>query len=132
MECIEQMAARIVDAREEEPLERSTHILTFYDSKDQEDLYRADGMLVASRQADVVRFGHDIATAQSRLFLNVEMAKAWLRKLAEVDSSASAAGVPLHEMVYNYAQLSAQISIEERNAESLLTLPGRLKGAGVS
>jgi hypothetical protein len=126
-ECI-QLAQAAVEAKSGQPAEASTHILTRYDSKDQEDLYRADGMLVASRQNDIVRFGHDIATAQSRLFLNVPLAKAWLRKLAQVDLAASAAGKPLHELVYNYAALTGDVSIEERNAESLLTLPGRLKG----
>jgi len=127
-ECI-QFAAAAAQAKSEHPAAQSTHILTRYDSKDQEDLYRADGMLVASRQSDMVRFGHDIATAQSRLFLNVECAKAWLRKLAEVDLVASGAGVALHEVVYGYATMTMTAAIEERNAESLLTLPGNLKGA---
>jgi hypothetical protein len=132
MQCIEEMARSAVEAKEEEPLEQTTHILTKYDSKDQEDLYRADGMMVASRQGDIVRFGHDIATAQSRLFLNVEFSRGWLRKLAQVDAYASRAGVALHEAVYNYAQIEETVSIEERNAEALLTLPGRLKGAGIN
>lgn len=112
----------------EGPLNETTHIITSYDSKDQEDLYRADGMLVASRQGDVVRFGNDIATAQSRLFLSADKAKAWLRKAAQIDVSASAAGKPLSDVAYNYANISEPVSIEERNAESLLTLPGRSKG----
>lgn len=128
MDCVKEMAHAAVEAKEEDPLEQTTHIITTYDSKDQADLYRADGMLVASRQSDVVRFGYDIATAQSRLFLNVELAKAWLRKLAELDVYASASGVPLAEVVYRYAQVVENVSIEVRNAESLLTLPGRLKG----
>lgn len=128
MHCIEEMALAAVEAKEEEPLAETTHIITTYDSKDQEDLYRADGMLVASRQGDVVRFGNDIATAQSRLFLNVEASKAWLRKLAQVDVRAAAQGAAMGELAYNYANIAEPVSIEERNAESLLTLPGRLKG----
>jgi hypothetical protein len=128
LRCIEKMAQATVEAKEEEPLENTTHIIMYFDSKDQEDLYRADGMIVASRQGDIVRFGHDIATAESRLFLNKELAKAWLRKLAEVDRIAAQEGLKLHELVNNYASIEAPVSIEERNAESLLTLPGRLKG----
>lgn len=128
MSCIEDIALATVAAKEEEPLNETTHILTTYDSKDQADLYRADGMLVASRQGDLVRFGHDIATAQSRLFLNVDFAKAWLRKLAEVDLKAQADEVPLHECVYAYGSIHRTAAIEERNAESVLTLPGNLKG----
>jgi hypothetical protein len=45
-----------------------------------------------------------------------------------VDVVASAAGEPLSDHAYNYANIEAPVSIEERNAESLLTLPGRLKG----
>lgn len=108
-----------------------THILMKFDSKPQEDLYRADGMLVASRQSDMVRFGHDIATAQSRLFLNERTASAFLRLLADVDLIAAADGVNLHERVNGYAtaeqlaiRLNLKASIEVRNAETLLTVAG--------
>ena len=125
MTCIKEMAQAGVEAKEEEPMDETTHIIVKLDSKGQEDLYRADGMLVASRQGDMVRFGHDIATAQSRLFLNKEMAAMWLRKLAALDIECHDEGVTLHSRI-ELAWLARQVPvIEERDGESLLTLPGK-------
>lgn len=123
--CCEEMGVAVVTQRNEEPMEGITHILMTFDSKPQEDLYRADGMLVASRQADVVRFGHDIATAQSRLFLNEDQAKAWLRRLADVDILAQDLGQPMTDLAWSYQTAPAAATIEARNAETLLTLPGK-------
>ncbi len=126
MDCVKEMAQAGVEAREEEPMEETTHIIVKLESKGQEDLYRADGMLVASRQGDMVRFGHDIATAQSRLFLNKEMAAAWLRVVAQIDMYASDGGVALHVVIERGAPASGYIAVfEERDGESLLTLPGK-------
>src|SRR6185312_14838671 len=91
--CIEEMAQDAVSAREEEPMENATHILTKYDGTrpdtraayKAEDLYRSNGLLIASRQDDVVRYGDDISTARNHLFLNEETASAFLRRLADVD-----------------------------------------------
>ena len=104
-------------------MDETTHIIVKLDSKGQEDLYRADGMLVASRQGDMVRFGHDIATAQSRLFLNKELAAAWLRKVAEIDLMAEDKELPLHAVIECESPFAA--TFEERDGESLLTLPGK-------
>lgn len=127
MKCIEAEARATVKAKEDEPLEGTTHIITVHRTEDQEDLYRADGMLVASRQKDIVRFGSDISTAQNRLFLNPELAAAWLRKLAEVDVEASARGKALHQVVDGYASISHQVSFEERNLEAVLVMPAARK-----
>lgn len=124
MRCVEEMAQATVEAREEEPMDGITHIITKFASKNQEDLYRADGMLVASRQGDVVRFGHDIATAQSRLFLNADFAAQWLRKLATFDRACEAKGRPLWELIHSMPKGLAPAAIEERDSESLLTMPG--------
>ncbi len=110
-------------------MDETTHIIVKLESKGQEDLYRADGMLVASRQGDMVRFGHDIATAQSRLFLNKELAAAWLRKVAMIDIYAEDAGLPLHSVIEKPERIFIVemdvVKFEERDGESLLTLPGK-------
>lgn len=126
LDCIKEMAQAGVEAREEEPMDETTHIIVKLDSKGQEDLYRADGMLVASRQGDMVRFGHDIATAQSRLFLNKELAAAWLRKVATIDILAAESGVALHAIIEcGLPEGHFSAVFEERDGESLLTLPGK-------
>lgn len=68
-----------------------------------EDLYRADGLLVAARQDDVVRFGDDISTAQNRLFFDEETAARFLRRLADVDLVCMAQSEPMHKLIYIYA-----------------------------
>jgi hypothetical protein len=123
MACIDEMGHAAIQAKEDHPMDETTHILIGLPSKQQEDLYRADGMLVASRQSDIVRFGHDISTAQSRLFLNADHAKAFLRRLAVVDLYAEAHRTPLSEQVYGYnaeATLKHKAVIEERDGESLI------------
>jgi hypothetical protein len=92
----------------------ATHILRSYDGTRQgpggldqkykaEDLYRADGLLVAARQDDVVRFGDDISTAQNRLFIDEETASRFLRRLADVDLICAAEHMPLKDRIYIYA-----------------------------
>ena len=127
MECIEEAAHAGIQAREEEVQAGSTHVIMQIPSQHQEDLYRADGMLVASRQGDIVRFGHDISTAQNRPFLNEDLAAIWLRKLADVDLVAQAQGVHLHEVANTYASMEHKAFIEERNAERRIVLAAPLR-----
>jgi hypothetical protein len=119
--------AGLMQAKKGAPLAGSTHILISHESQDQEDLYRADGMLVASRQKDLVRFGHDIGTAQTRLFLNPELAKAWLKKLAEVDVRAHREGVELYKIIWQYGEASEEVHIEVRLLEKQLIIPATMK-----
>lgn len=125
MTCIERMAhlqAVIRDLKNEEPMENCTHILIRHknvNGVDTEDLYRANGMLCASRQKDIVRFGTDISTAQNRPFLNTELASAFMRVMAEVDLKAQEQMLPLHEVIDTYVTLEGEPKaiIEERDAE---------------
>lgn len=119
--------AKEFEAKAQNPAPGSTHIVVVHESQDQEDLYRADGMLVASRQKDVVRFGHDIGTAQTRLFFNASLAMEWLRKLAQVDIYAHEKGVALHEVIWQYGQITRPVDIESRFLEKSLIIPATMK-----
>ncbi len=129
--CIEETAANIVTAKNEEPMENATHVMINFPAmkefgdKPHRDLYRADGLLVASCHDDRVLFGHDISTAQSRLFLTPEMAVAFLRRMADVDLVCEQDGVALADRVNNYALIPKAAVIEERDTEpSLIVAPG--------
>lgn len=127
MGCIEEAAAVLVTQKNEEPMDNATHIMIVFDTKDkdQDDLYRADGLLVASRQNDMVRFGHDIATAQTRGFINSTRAKEFIRKMANVDIEAQSKGVNLLTLIEKYAELQGNGAlIDERNGDSLIVMPG--------
>ena len=133
LDCTKNIMA--MDQAKQEPVQGPcTHILMIHASRKQEDLYRADGMLVASRQEDVVRFGHDIATAQSRLFLNVESAQAFIRKMADLDIEAEGMGEPVFRLVYGYSKVPARATIEERDIEKRvdLLIVGDVKGVRLS
>lgn len=104
-------------------MKETTHVLLVHHTMDSEDLYRADGMLVASRQKDLVRFGHDISTAQNRPLLNADLAKAWLRKLAEVDVVAARESLPIYQVVDRYPSINEDVVIEERDIETRVIQP---------
>jgi hypothetical protein len=109
--------------KENPPMENCTHILVFHKEGDVdiEDLYRANGMLCASRQKDIVRFGTDISTAQNRPFLNAEMASKFVRVMAEVDLLAQEQMLPLHKVIDSYVTLEGEPKavIDERRAEDV-------------
>lgn len=133
MTCVEKMAATSVaveDLKKEEPLSDTTHILIKRDYSDErtretnkaEDLYRADGLLIASRQADVVRYGDDISTARNHIFLNEDLAAAFLRRLADVDLVCQKDCVFIHDRIYIYANVERcplASHVEVRDGESL-------------
>jgi hypothetical protein len=133
LKCTRNVTALEV-AKQDAPAAHATHILMIHASRKQEDLYRADGMLVASRQDDLVRFGHDIATAQSRLFLNSELAAAWIRRMADIDIEAEAIGEPVFKLVYGYERIPERALIETRDIEKQvdLLIVGDVKGARLS
>ena len=117
--------------QKEDPTTQPTHIMIFFRTpdKDQDDLYRADGILVASRQNDMVRFGQDIATAQTRGFLNYDLAQKFIRKLANVDIEAERQGVSLLALVEGYTKYQQNGAvIDERDGDreggSLIIKPG--------
>lgn len=109
MDCIEELAQKNVDAREEEILAGVTHIIESRDySREGEaatararDLYRADGMLIGSQQGDIVRYGDDIGTAKNHMFRTDADAQAWLRRLADIDCYAQDIEKPMHECIYD-------------------------------
>lgn len=108
-------------------MDNATHVMIVFDTpdKDQDDLYRADGLLVSSRQNDMVRFGHDIATAQTRGFINPTRAKEFIRKMANVDIEAQRRGVNLLTIIEQYAEFQVNGAvIDERNGDSLIVMPG--------
>lgn len=109
--------------------ETTTHVLVKHRSVDQEDLYRADGMLVASRQQDIVRFGSDISTAQNRPFLNAELASKFVRRMADVDLIAQKEGKPLHAVIDGYPSFPVNSVIEDRDLEAIknLILPAAIR-----
>ncbi len=110
MECIEIMANDVVQSKDEPMDPRTTHIIERYSSSrpdtratyKAEDLYRVDGLLIASRQDDVVRYGDDISTARNHLFMNEETASKFLHRLADVDMICQRDGVHLRERIYQY------------------------------
>lgn len=133
MSCIEELAAVRVTQRNEEPMDNATHIMIVFDTKDkdQDDLYRADGLLVSSRQNDMVRFGHDIATAQTRGFINSTRAKEFIRKVANIDIEAQRRGVGLLTLIEQYAEFQGNGAIiDERNGDSLIVMPGNHSHVG--
>ncbi len=96
-----------------------THILVDLASKKQEDLYRADGMLVASRQGDQIHFTEDIATAQHRLFLSDKLASLFLRRVADIDLWAHANCQPVvgnkvtgfNDAIFRYAEIPEGVAV---------------------
>lgn len=106
------------ERKNEQPMEDVTHIIVRHKSVDQEDLYRADGMLVASRQKDIVRFGSDISTAQDRPFLSPELGSQFMKRLADVDLVAAAEGKPIHAVIDRYPSAPAIANVEYRDLEA--------------
>lgn len=124
-DCLVEAAHALVNARNEEPMDDVTHIIMTTASQDREDLYRADGMLLASRQGDLVRFGNEPKEAGNRLFLNTDYAKAWLRKVPMMDLATRKDGrLNVTDAIErDSAALGAQIKIEERDAENIIIQP---------
>lgn len=123
MTCVKELARKNVEAREDYPMDDTTHILVKregvrpdnHQNYKAEDLHRADGLLVASRQDDIVRYGQDISTARNHLFLNEDMARAFLRRLADVDMVCMAQGKQMFECIDNYMNIPTGVAvIEER------------------
>lgn len=136
--CIEEMASDAVNAREEKPMDTATHIISKYNGTrpdvratyKAEDLYRADGLLIASRQDDVVRYGTDISTARNHLFLNEETASAFLHRLADVDLLCQRDGVELRERIALYVDQekcprASVIDLRDAGTKELETDDGR-------
>ncbi len=131
MNCIEQTAAAIVNAKTEEPMDNATHVIINwppakeFGDKPHWDLYRADGMLVASTHADRVIFGHDINTCQTRLFLTVELAHAFLKRMADIDIICGRDGVGLADRIHAYPSIPVAAVIDERDTDpSLIVVVG--------
>jgi hypothetical protein len=92
-------------------------------SQDREDLYRADGMLLASRQGDLVRFGNEPKEAGNRLFLNSDFAKAWLRKVPMMDLHTRKDGRLNVTDAIERESADIPVVIEERDAEHIILQP---------
>ena len=99
----------------------TTHIIMAFRSQSREDLYRADGMLLASRQGEVVRFGMEPKEAGTRLFLNADFASAWLHKLAGMEMLTRKGTLSLSDAVEK--EIQAEVFIEYRDAEKLIVMP---------
>lgn len=105
-------------------MEGITHIIMITASQDREDLYRADGMLLASRQGDMVRFGNEPKEAGNRLFLNSDFAKAWLRKVPAMDLHTRKDGrLNVTDAIERATSGMIGIVIEERDAEHIILQP---------
>ncbi len=134
MTCIEEMAANIATNRNEEPMDNATHVMLRFSAqpkKEQDELYRADGMLIACRQGERVSFGNDIATAQTRTFMSFDSAYMFLRRMADLDLIAGSEKTPIALLVDGYLDLErfpVAAVIDERNAESLISMPGKHSG----
>ncbi len=148
LQCIEEAAANNVSVRDEPAAEGATHILVsrngvMTDDKGRSagfkahDLYRADGLLIASRQDDIVRYGDDISTARNHIFLNDASALAFLKRLADVDLVCQREGVFIHTRVYIYAnpelcpvaavfdaRTEDDIEVQGPNGKIVLATPG--------
>jgi hypothetical protein len=122
-DCIIESAHALVNARNEEPLDGITHIIMITASQDREDLYRADGMLLASRQGDLVRFGNEPKEAGNRLFLNSDFAKAWLRKVPMMDLATRKDGRLNVTDAIERESAGIPVLIEERDAEHIIIQP---------
>lgn len=122
-DCIVESAHALVNARNEEPLKDTTHIIMQKLSQEREDLYRADGMLLASRHGDMVRFGNEPKEAGNRMFLNPEFAAAWLRKVPMMDLATRKDGRLNCTDAIERDSADIPVVIEERNAEHLIIQP---------
>lgn len=122
-DCIVESAHALVNARNEEPLDETTHIIMRTLSQDREDLYRADGMLLASRQGDMVRFGNEPKEAGNRLFLNPEFAALWLRKVPAMDLATRKDGRLNVTDAIERETAGIAVLIEERDAEHIIIQP---------
>ncbi len=123
----------------------ATHLLIRV-GKDNDDLYRADGMLICARQADAVHFGNDVSTFHTRRFLSWKQAAEFVRVVADMDILSQERGLTddagFMKLVANYRfeqRLAAAESrnlpkavIEDRDGECLLSLPGRTTGVDLS
>lgn len=89
-----------------------THIVIRYDSQDSDILFRAvDGIAIGQRKRTVIVYGEDSNKKQSRVFIDSEHAKQWLRgKCADLDLTHTGAPGP--------------VSIDERDGEPLIQMPG--------
>ena len=126
MTCIETRAQALIEAREKEPMDKATHIIMRFPSQNREDLYRADnGMLVASRQSECVRFGIEPKEAGNRLFLNAEFAALWLRTLPGAEIVTRTSRLTLADVIDRHPDeaKSEEFVIEERDAESVILMP---------
>lgn len=122
-DCIVESAHALVNARNEEPLDETTHIIMKTQSQDREDLYRADGMLLASRQGDMVRFGNEPKEAGNRLFLNSDFAALWLRKVPAMDLATRKDGRLNVTDAIERETAGIVVLIEERDAEHIIIQP---------
>jgi hypothetical protein len=122
-DCIVESAHALVNARNEEPLNETTHIIIQTLSQDREDLYRADGMLLASRQGDMVRFGNEPKEAGNRLFLNSEYSAAWLRKVPAMDLHTRKDGRLNVTDAIERDSADIRVEIEVRDGEHLILQP---------
>jgi hypothetical protein len=127
--CIVESAHALVNARNEEPLDNFTHIIIQTLSQDREDLYRADGMLLASRQGDMVRFGNEPKEAGNRLFLNKDFAAAWLRKIPMMDLATRKDGRLNVTDAIERESADIHVEIDVRDGEHLIIQP---QGAALS
>jgi hypothetical protein len=122
-DCIIEAAQAVVNVRNEELADGATHLLMITASQDREDLYRADGMLLASRQGDLVRFGNEPKEAGNRLFLNSDFAKKWIRKIPGMDLATRKDGrLNVTDAIERDSGMIGVV-IEERDAEKLILLP---------
>ncbi len=122
-DCIVESAHALVNARNEEPLDHFTHIIIQTLSQDREDLYRADGMLLASRQGDMVRFGNEPKEAGNRLFLNKDFAAAWLRKVPAMDLATRKDGRLNVTDAIERDSADIRVEIDVRDGEHLIIQP---------
>ncbi len=108
-----------------------THIIMTFGEHGRDDLYRADtGMLLASRQADCVRFGVEPKETGNRFFLDHECAARWIRLLPRMEMYTRTQGrLTLADAVDRYqdpafvepADIPAVV-IEERNGQGRIHL----------
>lgn len=90
----------------------ATHIVVKYSSQNSEILFRAfDGIAIAQQKNAVLVYGEDPNKKQSRVFIDPEHARRFLREKVAADD------------LKNIPSGGTDVVIEDRDGESILTMP---------
>ena len=103
---------------------KPTHILSIYPSQKSEMLFRAsDGVRLGQRKNATVVFGEEPNACASRVFLDMECATKFLRRVADFDIAGQIPDAKWKGDVKALRDIPSLAVIEDRIAEGLIELP---------